>query len=104
MYRMKFWFEHGGGCLWSVNDAAKARYGYKVNIQTLPIDDSLKHDMVSLELRFRTYLDWDDPTAGCQWTAMEKEVFQRDARTVYERLCAQLGGTYCVENALESFM
>ena len=39
---MKYWFEWGGTCLWSANDAAKKEFNYAVDEQKLPISAKLK--------------------------------------------------------------
>lgn len=31
-YKMKYWFEWGGTCLWSANDAARKEFGYAYEI------------------------------------------------------------------------
>ncbi len=100
MYTMRFWFEHGGGCLWSTNNAARETYGYAVKYSSLPIDNELKTALASLEATYHTYLDWDDPAAGCQWTDEEKATFLCAANAAYHCLCAQLGEVYQVEKAL----
>lgn len=99
-YTLRFWFEHGGGCLWSADDITRARYGYKADYHTLPLSDSLKEELHILEQRYRTYLNWDDPAAGCQWTAEEKAAFSDKATAVYAALCTQLGERYTVVNEL----
>ena len=40
-YKMKYWFEWGGTCLWSANDAARKKFGYDVDEQKLPISRKL---------------------------------------------------------------
>ena len=52
MYEMKFWFEHGGGCLWSGNDETRNAFGYKVSYDTLPVSDTLKDTLTALEERY----------------------------------------------------
>ncbi len=36
-YILKYWFEHGGTCLWSVNDNARKKFNYPVDNEMLPI-------------------------------------------------------------------
>ena len=37
IYKLHFWFEHGGICLWGLNDNTKNKYGYAVSNKDLPI-------------------------------------------------------------------
>lgn len=104
MYTLRFWFEHGGGCLWSSNDAAREKYGYKVDYKTLPITEELKMKLATLEEEYRTFLDWDDPAAGCQWSPEQKRDFLQRARVVYSALCANLGDDYLVVDELNTCM
>ena len=48
-YVFKYWFEWGGTCLWSDNDAAREEFGYAVDEQTLPLSQKLK-DLLFPEL------------------------------------------------------
>ena len=47
-YKMKYWFEWGGTCLWSANDAARKEFGYAVDEQKLPISATLKNLLLLL--------------------------------------------------------
>ena len=37
MYKISFWFEHGGECLWAKNDLTRNKYGYPINPEKLPL-------------------------------------------------------------------
>ncbi len=102
MYTYRFWFEHGGGCLWSANDAAREQYGYKVDYTALPITKDLQKELGILEAEYHTILDWDDPAAGCQWSEEQKADFVKRAHLVYEALCAELGENYTVIDETET--
>lgn len=102
MYIFKFWFEHGGGCLWSANDAAREQYGSKVNYKALPIAEDLQKELATLETEYHTILDWDDPASGYQWSAQQKADFAKRARYAYERLCAELGADYVLIDELDT--
>ncbi len=96
MYRLKFWFEHGGGCLWSANDAAREQYGYKVDYTALPITEELQQELRVLEADYHTILDWDDPAAGYQWSAEQRANFKKRAYLAYKALCDALGKDYTI--------
>lgn len=53
-YRLKFWFEHGGICIWAANDKANAEYGYAINSNSLPISNELVSLFNSLEDEYYT--------------------------------------------------
>lgn len=36
-YRLKFYFEHGGICFWSMNAMAHDKYGYPIETSRLPM-------------------------------------------------------------------
>ena len=101
MYQLKFWFEHGGGCLWSVNNTARERYGYKVNYTILPVSEPLKDKLAALEKDYHTILDWDDPAAGSKWSAEQTADFAKRAHLAYEALCSELGEGYTVLDELD---
>ena len=58
MYELRFWFEHGGTCLWSKNDEAREKYGYAVDFYALPISSQPMNELESLENEYSTILDW----------------------------------------------
>lgn len=101
MYTLRFWFEHGGGCLWSANDASREQYGYKVNYTALPISEPLKTELAILEKEYHTILDWNDPASGCQWSEEQKAAFIHKAQKAYAVLCAELGESYAVFDELD---
>ncbi len=104
MYTFRFWFEHGGGCLWSANDAAREQYGYKVDYKVLPITEELKKELAAMEVEYHTVLDWNDPAAGCQWSAEKTADFEKRAHLAYEMLCAELGENYTIHDECDTCM
>ena len=102
MYTFRFWFEHGGGCVWSANDAAREQYGYKVNYAALPIGEALQAVLSALEEEYHTILDWNDPAAGCQWSEEQVVAFSQKAKRAYATLCAELGEDYTVIDETET--
>lgn len=44
-YILRYWFEHGGICLWSVNDNAKKKFNYSVDHDKLPISKDLIQEL-----------------------------------------------------------
>ena len=101
-FQFKYWFEHGGGCIWGVNTIAKEKYGYCINFNTLPISKELVLLLVQLEKEYYTYLDWEYPPNPSPWSEELKKDFVKRATDAYNDLCEELGENYIVENAMSS--
>jgi hypothetical protein len=101
-YVIKFWFEHGGICLWSVNDNAKDVFGYAINNKNLPISKSLVDELCALEEEYYDYLDWDYPLNPSPWTQMQKHEFKNRANVAYFKLLTELGNDYKIINDIDS--
>lgn len=71
-YHLCFYFEHGGICIWGMNDCAKEKYGYAIKTSILPISDDLKTELNLLEAEYATYLDWSDPSGPSLWSKEKK--------------------------------
>jgi hypothetical protein len=101
-YKLKYWFEYGGICIWGVNAASKDKFGYAIETISLPISDSLIEMLNKLEEEYHSYLDWDYPPNPSPWTEEHKQDFIRRATNAHERLCKELGENYEVENEVTS--
>ena len=101
-FELRFWFEHGGTCLWSQNDKARARYGYAVNNLDLPISRALQDELRGLEVRYAQCLDWDCPSNPSPWSDEDRLDFRADAITAYWRLVHALGSAYHVVNDIKA--
>jgi len=101
-FELRFWFEHGGTCLWSKNEAARARYGYAVNNLALPITRALQDELRELEERYHGSLDWACPSNPSPWSADDWADFRADAVTAYWRLVHALGSSYRVVNDIDA--
>ncbi len=60
-YEIRLMFEWGGSCLWGMNDAAKAEYGYSEIEKKLPLSNEVKNKLASLSKWHDTALDWNSP-------------------------------------------
>lgn len=101
-YKLKYWFEHGGTCVWGANNEAKEQYGYNIENNLLPISELLVMELGLLEEEYGSYLDWSDPRNPSPWTAEHKRDFVKRATKAYEKLCAELGTDYTIENGVGS--
>jgi len=97
-YQLRFWFEHGGTCLWGMNDYAKRKYGYQIKNNALPISEDLMQELNTMEIEYSTYLDWADPINPSPWTIEHKKAFVTKADIIYKKLVTELGAEYDIEN------
>ena len=100
-YKLRFWFEHGGFCLWGMNEHAKAKYGYAIKNENLPIPYNLVVELNILEKEYSTYLNWDSPADPSPWTNEQKSNFANKANIAYEELKKELGLEYEIENQID---
>jgi len=99
-YHLKFWFEHGGICIWGNNEAAESKYGYAIEQKMLPISADLIEELNDLEDEYVSYLDRDYPPNPSPWTDEQKVDFLKRANLAYEKLKDELGVDFKVENNL----
>ena len=90
--KLEFWFDYGC-CLWNDSGA--------VNIDNLPISDSLKRELEALDDEFWGYLDLSDPGGPPLWTREQTYAFFDRAELVCKRLQEELQGKYTVINRLD---
>lgn len=94
-YKMKYWFEWGGTCLWSANDAARNEFGYAVDEQQLPISQKLKNLLWYLQAYHENMMDMDNaPDDSPWWTEEDTVMFDKKKKFAYEQLCRELGEEY----------
>jgi hypothetical protein len=101
-YVLKYWFEHGGNCLWSMNDEARIKFGYAINNEELPISKALVDELYALETEYHGYLDWEYPPSLSPWTLMQKDDFKSRANELYHRLRLELGSDFEIINEIDS--
>ena len=97
-YKIKFWFEHGGVCLWGDNDKTEEKYGLVIEPQDLPISDYLKNQLEDLMDEYGTYLDWDAPQNPSPWSIEHKQDFVNRATEVYKKLKDELSEDFEIIN------
>ena len=101
-YELKFWFEHGGFCVWAKNEIARNKFGYAISNKDMPISEELKNELETLEIRYAGCLDWDCPSNPSPWSNDEKESFRLEANKVYIRLKNELGNDFNIINDIDS--
>lgn len=101
-YVLKYWFEHGGTCIWSMNDDARNKFGYAINNEELPISKTLVNELYALETEYHSYLDWDYPPSPSPWTEEQKNDFTNRANDLYIKLKLELGSNFEIINEIDS--
>ena len=100
-YEFRFWFEHGGFCVWGMNAAAKEKYGYAIRNENLPISAELRDTLDALEVHYGGCLDWAVPQNPSPWTQEEREQFRANARKAHVRLQEELGADYLITDEID---
>ncbi|MDE6767523.1 MAG: hypothetical protein K2J35_04955, partial [Eubacterium sp.] len=86
LYKLRFFCDYGGGCIWSDNDKAVNEFGVMVNSDTLPISDNLKEKIKELENAFQESIDWNDPSSSLIWNDIQKQDFAERESEIYHKL------------------
>ena len=102
IYVMKFWFEHGGICLWGATEFTKQKYGYAIEHNKLPISKTTIEILDTLENEYTTFLDWDCPSNPSPWSNYQKLLFIQKSNKSHALLCAELGDDHIIINAVAS--
>jgi hypothetical protein len=107
--RLRFFFDAGAGiCLWAQDEAAKARFGYPVELDELGLSNALRSELMQLMADYDATIDWDDPgKTGELDTGPTVFGHEADApladrvRDVLPRLRAALGPGFKIESSYE---
>jgi hypothetical protein len=100
-YVIKYWFEHGGTCLWSINEDAKNKFGYAIDNEKLPISKTLVIELYELEEEYHGYLDWDYPPSPSPWTLEQKNDFKNRANESCLKLKLELVSKFEIINEID---
>ena len=100
MYTIKYWYEHGGGCLWSADEITVSKFGNLIDYHLLDLSASTIESISMLETQYATYLDWNNPAAPSTWSREKKNKFLTEATKTYYKIVEDLGETYTVINML----
>ncbi len=97
-YVLRFWFECGGECLWGMNDLAKEKYGYPIDLESLGLSDELINELTLLGEEYVTYYNWDCPSDPSPWTEEHKNDFIDRTNKAYDKLKDELGEDFIITN------
>ena len=96
-YELTFFFDYGGGVLWSLNDAARKEYGYFVDLNRLTLSADTIQWANEMSEEYQTRLDWDDPNANKPiWPRTTERDFKRRSRLLFKQMANELGQDYIV--------
>lgn len=98
LYKIRFWFDFGGVCLWSQNEVTKEKFGYAIDLNSLGISKQLIEKIDELQNEFSNYIDWSDPTSPTKWTTRRKNNFLIRTAEVIDELRVELGNMFEVQN------
>ena len=93
-YIIKFWIDFGGEFLWSVNEKARAKFGYPVDINELAISNELKKEIEKMCNDHDSYVlgEVDD---GKEWSKEDQKRFIEDIeKPIFDKLQNELGDEY----------
>ena len=90
---LKFSFDYCDSCLWDE--------GGLVELDSLPLSDSMKKDLYEISEEFSGILNWSDPHEPSPWTRKQCVDFFDRAEIICRRLQAEFKGSYEVINCLE---
>ena len=92
---LRVYFDPGAGtCLWAVDAAAKAEFGYDVALAALPVSPATRAVGEALVAEFDTSIDWEDPGGPSPWGAERRAAFDAAMRAFVATLRQELAGRY----------
>ena len=93
-YIIKFWIDFGGECLWGVNEKARAKYGYLVDINDLGVSNELKKEIEKMCNDHDSYV-LGEIEDGKEWSEEAKNRFVEDIeKPIFIKLEKELGDEY----------
>lgn len=93
-YIIKFWIDYGEAFLWSVNEKARAKYGYPVDINELHISDELKKEIEKMCNYYDSYILGEVEKVH-EWSNDDKKNFVENVeKPIFEKLKKELGEEY----------
>ena len=93
-YIIKFWIDFGEEFLWSVNEKARAKYGYPIDINELNISDELKKEIKKMCNDHDSYI-LGEVEDGYKWSDDDRKSFIENVeKPIFEKLKKELGEEY----------
>lgn len=99
-YSLRLFLDAGAGvCLWSRDEATKARFGYAVETQELGLPADVLEDVFRLIADYDQGFNWNDPAVADDASA---EAWRERIAGLLPRLRAALGPDFTVEGDQEA--
>jgi len=96
---LRYFFDPGSGtCLWSGNDAARARFDYPVRAEDLPLSAETRERADRITTWYDSGLNWNDPTGPSPWDEDEETRFAAAAQELLGVLRRELGPEFEVRD------
>lgn len=96
-YKLNYWFEWGCETpFWADDNYTRDKLGIPVDLDELPLENSLKEELKELCNFHDSSLDWKNPKAPSPWTDNQKISFNNKALSLYHEACENLGDDYIV--------
>jgi hypothetical protein len=99
-YRIRYWFEWGGFCLWSDNSKADNEFGSAIYPDDLPLSAATVARIEELATWHDQALNWNSPAYPGPWRQAECDRFNQAALELYEIIKAELGADFELVNDL----
>jgi hypothetical protein len=92
LFRFRFFFDTGSGvCLWSDNDATRERFGYPVDLEQMPLPQTIRRRGSFLIAWYDTFMDWENSPAASRWWPREESAFKAAVQELLVLLREHLG-------------
>ena len=101
-YKLRFFFEYGHGCLWTVGEESWNTFGNPANLEKLHLSESLRNKLQQLEEKFQTSLNWDYPPDPSPWRQDVCDAFNAEVVETFDEIVKELGAEFEVVNEQES--
>ena len=93
-YIIKFWIDFGEAFLWSVNEKARAKYGYPVDINEFNVSNELKKEIEKMCNDHDSYI-LGEVEDGYKWSDDDRKSFiENIEKPIFEKLKKELGEEY----------
>ena len=104
MYRFRFFFDFGAGCLWSDNDAAMEKFGYSVDDAELPLTKATVTEIQRIGEWVWRSINPSYPPDPALWLQDECDRFNESTANVLATLRLELGSEFEIVDEQERMM
>lgn len=94
MYRLRFFDDYGSGWLWPGDDATRDAFDLGPIDALLPISPETRALADQLSAQHAASLNQDYPPDGCQWPQADRDAFNAQVESLYQRLWSELGSDF----------